>query len=210
MNTRSLRFQLVAWYAGLLTVCFILIGAAAYVVLQSSLVGALRENQLRRARQIGQLLFEEIPRQGETKVGDEIEARYAPGFSDRFVRVTRGDGGLLYVSRPPKERNFVPASVPPPTGSGRRETVRRVPVRDGGELLVATCEVQAPGGARYLIETGAPMDDRAGSLAPVADVPPRGPPGRGGAGGGRRFRSCETSALAGGQDCHQRGADQFA
>jgi hypothetical protein len=42
MNARSLRFQLVAWYAGLLTGCFVLIGAATYVVLQSSLVGALR------------------------------------------------------------------------------------------------------------------------------------------------------------------------
>jgi heavy metal sensor kinase len=159
MNTRSLRFQLVAWYAGLLTGCFILIGAATYVVLQSSLVGALRETQLRRARQIGQLLVEEIPRQGETRVGDEIEARYAPGFSDRFVRVTRGDGGLLYVSRPPKERNFVPTMVPPPSGSGRGETVRQVPVRDGEELLVAACEVQTPSGARYSVETGAPMDD---------------------------------------------------
>ena len=30
MNTRSLRFQLIAWYAALLTGCFALIGAATY------------------------------------------------------------------------------------------------------------------------------------------------------------------------------------
>jgi heavy metal sensor kinase len=159
MNTRSLRFQLVVWYAAVLTGCLVMIGAATYVVLQSSLVGALNENQLRRARQIGQLLVEEIPRQGEAQVGNEINGRYAPGLNDRFVRVTRADGALLYVSQPPKERNFLPTAVPPAVGSARGETVRQVPLSDGRELLVAACEVQIPDGARYLIETGAPMDE---------------------------------------------------
>ncbi|MGO8928561.1 MAG: sensor histidine kinase [Limisphaerales bacterium] len=159
MNTRSLRFQLVAWYAALLTGCFVLIGAVSYMVLQSSLVGALKENQLRRARQIGQLLLEEIPGRGEARVGDEIEGRYAPGLNDRFVRVSRRDGGLLYVSQPSKGRNFAPTAVPPSTASGRDETARQVPLPGGRELLLTSCEVQTPGGARYLIETGAPMDD---------------------------------------------------
>ena len=159
MNTRSLRFQLVAWYATMLTGCFLLVGAATYVLLQSSLVGALKENQWRRARQIGQLLLAEVPRQGEAKVGDEIEGRYAPGLNDRFVRVTRADGALLYVSQPPKDRNFVPTEVPPPTESGRGETVRQVPLPDGRVLLVTAHNVQTPGGARYSIETGATMDD---------------------------------------------------
>jgi heavy metal sensor kinase len=159
MNTRSLRFQLVAWYAALLAGCFVLIGAVTYLVLQGSLVGALKENQLRRARQIGQFLLEEIPLHGETRVGDQIDGRYAPDLNDRFVRVTRGDGGLLYVSRPPKDRNFIPTAVPPSTEPGRGETVRQVPLPAGRELLVTACEVQAPGGARYLIEAGAPMDD---------------------------------------------------
>jgi heavy metal sensor kinase len=159
MNTRSLRFQLVAWYAAILTGCFVLIGAATYVLLQSSLVGALKENQLRRARQIGQLLLEEVPRQGEAKVGDEIEGRYAPGLNDRFVRVTRDDGALLYVSQPPKDRNFVPTAVPPSTEFGRGDAVRQVPLPGGRKLLVTARKVQTPGGARYSIETGAPMDD---------------------------------------------------
>ena len=115
MSTRSIRFRLIAWYAGLLTGCFVLIGAATYVVLQNSLVGALRETQFRRARQIGQLVLEEIPRRDEGRVGDEIEGRYGPGLNDRFVRVTRGDGGLLYISQPPKDGNFVPTAVPPST-----------------------------------------------------------------------------------------------
>ena len=159
MNTRSLRFQLVAWYAALLTGCFVLIGAATYLVLQGSLVGALQETQLRRARQIGQLLLDEIRGPGEARVGDEVRARYAPDLNGRFVRITRGDGSLLYLSSAPKDQTFVPADVPPSTASGRDETARQVPLSGARKMLLTAHAVQTPGGARYLIETGAPMDD---------------------------------------------------
>jgi heavy metal sensor kinase len=161
MNTRSLRFQLVAWYASLLTACFALIGVASYVVLARSLVGALKENQERRARQIGQLLLDEVQRHTEGRVGDEIEARYAPSLNDRFVRVTRADGRLLYLSSPPKDRGFSPAELPAAAkpGLGREMTLP-----GGRRMLVTSQEVRAPGGAVYLIETGAPMDEEQGDL----------------------------------------------
>ena len=159
MNTRSLRFQLVAWYAGLLTGCFILIGAATYVVLQSSLVGALQETQLRRARQVGQLLLDEIRGPGEARVGEEVQARYAPDLNGRFVRITRGDGSLLYLSSAPKDQTFVPAKVPPPSWSSHTETAHQGPLPGGRKILLTASEVQTAGGARYLVETGAPMDD---------------------------------------------------
>src|ERR1035441_7015227 len=122
MNARSLRFQLVAWYAGLLTGCFVLIGAATYVVLQSSLVSALRETQLRRARQIGQLLLNEVRGPGEARVGEEIQARYAPDLNDRFVRIVRSDGSPLYVSSAPKDQSFEPGELPPSLWPARTET----------------------------------------------------------------------------------------
>jgi heavy metal sensor kinase len=159
MNTRSLRFQLVAWYAALLTGCFVLIGAASYAVLQSSLVGALRETQLRRARQIGQLLLDQTGSSGEARVGEEIQARYAPDINGRFVRITRGDGSLLYVSPAPNDQTFVPGEVPPPLWPSRAETASQVPLSGGRQMLLTVRELQTPGGARYLIETGAPMDD---------------------------------------------------
>jgi heavy metal sensor kinase len=159
MNTRSLRFRLVAWYAAILTGCFVLIGAATYVVLRNSLVGALKRDQWRRAGQIGQFLGEEIPLQGEAKLGEQIDDRYAPDFNDRFVRVTRSDGKRLYVSGPPKDRNFDPAAVPPIPDASAGATVRQVPLPNGRELLVTARLIQMPGGVRYLVEAGAPMDD---------------------------------------------------
>jgi heavy metal sensor kinase len=159
MNTRSLRFQLVAWYAGLLTACFALIGVGTFLVLQSSLVGALKGNQLRRARQIGQLLLEEIQHQGEARVGNEIEARYAPGQNDRFVRITRSDGWLVYLSQAPRDGNFVPEELPLAGGSAAPEAARQEPLADGRKMLLVRYEVLTPAGARYWVETGAPMDD---------------------------------------------------
>ena len=98
MNTRSLKFQLIVWYASLLAGGFVLLGAAAYVALERYLVGALKESQLRRARQIAQLAREESKKSLLSNVGSEIEARYAPGLNDRFVRVSRENGEVLYLS----------------------------------------------------------------------------------------------------------------
>ena len=60
MKTGSLKFRLLFWYAAMLAGGFALLGLVTYLVLQNSLVSSLKESQLRRARQISQLLSEEI------------------------------------------------------------------------------------------------------------------------------------------------------
>jgi heavy metal sensor kinase len=159
MNIRSLRFQLVAWYAGLLTGCLVLLGGAAYLALKSSLVGALKENQWRRGRQIAQLLREEIQKQTQARVGDDVEGRYAPGHNGRFVRITQQDGAVLYLSEAPRDQSFDPAALPPPAWPSQAEGSRQVPLQAGRRILLTAHRLQMPGGAGYLIETGAPMDD---------------------------------------------------
>ena len=119
MNTRSLRFQLVAWYAGLLTGCFVLIGAGD--------VSGPAEFAGRRAQ--GKPVAagpadRPIVARGRSRArarrawANEIEARYAPDLNDRFVRITRSDGSVLYVRGPPKDQTFDPAELPPHS-SGR-------------------------------------------------------------------------------------------
>src|SRR5215471_19800739 len=100
MNARSLKFQLIAWYAGVMTGCFALLAVATCLLLDTSLVGALRENQLRRARQVAELLRQEAQRNGQGRVGVEVEIRYAPALNERFVRITQRDGAVLYLSGP--------------------------------------------------------------------------------------------------------------
>jgi len=117
MNTRSLKFQLIGWYAVVLIAGFGLLGAVTYVALQGSLAASLKENQLRRARQIAQLLRDESLKRNEARVGEEVQARYAPELNERFVRITRADGVMLYLSAAPKSQSFDPATLPPPQWS---------------------------------------------------------------------------------------------
>jgi heavy metal sensor kinase len=158
MNTRSLKFQLIGWYAVVLTGCFALVAAATYLALQNSLVGALKENQLRRARQVGELVREQMQRSGEEKIREEVEVRYAPALNDRFVRITQRDGVTLYLSKAPTSQSFDPAVIPPPIWPEAAEGARQVPLVGGRKVLLAAHAVQMPGGGRFLIETGAPMD----------------------------------------------------
>jgi heavy metal sensor kinase len=157
MNTRSLKFRLIAWYAILLTGCFALVGTATYLALQRSLVAALRETQFRRARQIAQLVREEAARPG--KMGEQVEVRYAPSLNDRFVRITQRDGATLYLSSVPKSQSFDPATVPPPVWPELAETSHQISLVGGRKMLLTAHRLQMPDRSSFLIETGAPMDD---------------------------------------------------
>jgi heavy metal sensor kinase len=159
VNTRSLKFQLIVWYASLLAGGFVLLGAAAYMALERYLVGALKESQLRRARQIAQLAREESKNSLLSNVGSEIEARYAPGLNDRFVRVSRENGEVLYLSSTPASLTFSPSTLPPPVWPSSPETVRRASLGNRREMLLTSHTLTLEGGARYLIETGALLDE---------------------------------------------------
>src|SRR5215831_18768529 len=159
MNTRSLKFQLIAWYAAVLTGCFALLGVVTYIALERSLVGALRDNQLRRARQLAQLVREEIQNQQLGRVGQEVDVRYAPAINDRFVRITQRDGVTLYLSPAPTTQSFDPAVVPPPLWPRQQESSRQTPLLGRRKLLLTAHTLQMPGGSSFLIETGVPMDE---------------------------------------------------
>src|SRR5581483_4862760 len=99
MNTRSIRFRLVVWYAGLLAAVFVLLGTMMYAGLKIYLERSLSEAQFRRARQISETLLANIGKTGEAYVSNEINAWFTPENNDRFIRITRGDASVLYASQ---------------------------------------------------------------------------------------------------------------
>jgi heavy metal sensor kinase len=151
MNTRSLRFRLIMWYAGLLTGVFLLCGATMWQALRHYLKESLAESLLRRTQQIGSLLAG-VEKTGEPFVTDEIKARYAPENYDRFVRLSRRDGTVIYASG--RAATFDPAGLPPPAA---RDTRRIALLPDGNRLLVVAEEYRTPSGREYMIESGGPM-----------------------------------------------------
>lgn len=159
MNTRSIKFQLIAWYASLLAGGFLLLGAAAYIALQSYLISALKDSQLRRARQVAQLITEESRKAAVANVAEEVETRYAPGLNDRFVRVSRQNGEVIYLSSAPASMSFSPATIPPPVWPSNSEAARRVSLGSSRQMLLTSHAVAVQGGERYLVETGALLDE---------------------------------------------------
>ncbi len=155
MTLHSIKFQLTAWYASLVTAVFVLVGVLMFAGLSHYLKKNLAENQLRRARQIADTLLLNLDRTGEKYVVSEIEALYAPESNDRFIRISRQNGTVLYVSGPPQNRNFYPSALPALRAWPQTESSGEAPVPGGGALMIGALKYRAPDGAQFLVEVGA-------------------------------------------------------
>jgi heavy metal sensor kinase len=153
VNTRSLSFRLVTWYAGVLTLVFILIGALTIVLLREYLESNVLDTQARRARQIADTLVAAATRTGEATMAQEVEALYAPEANERFIRITRGDGHVVYVSGKPRDGSFDPAAVPAPSLRRPGEFLRKESLLQGSVLVAAQTYIGA-GASRYVVEVG--------------------------------------------------------
>ena len=165
MNTRSLSFRLVTWYAGLLTIVFVLLGTLTFLLVGHYLETNVLDTQARRAHQIADTLVAAIGRTGEAALGDQIEDLYSPEANDRFLRVTREDGHVVYVSGAPKDHAFDPSEVPAPS-LARAGHFNRKELIASGALLIATVSENV-GERRYLVEVGI---SSAGAEATLNDV----------------------------------------
>ena len=161
MNTRSLSFRLVAWYAGVLTTVFVLLGLLTFFLLRHYVEANLLDAQARRARQIAGTLVAHAGRDGEAGLAGQVESLYSPEINDRFIRISRADGQVVYASGAPRNERFDPARVPALAGNFLEGSLRKVPLA-GGALLIAAVPVTAGDGTLYRVEvgtSGAPAQD---------------------------------------------------
>lgn len=133
MNTRSLTFRLVAWYAGWLTLLFIVFGVFVYSSLGYYLKRDLREALARRVRQVD-VLVQRSPL-GPAALGKEIHHTFAPEANNRFTRVTV-NGVVTYVAGPPSDRSFNPDIVPPARDMAAGESFDRRVLSNGSALFI--------------------------------------------------------------------------
>ena len=158
MNPRSISFRLVAWYAAWLAGIFLLLCALLYLDLRLYLENDLRESQFRRARQIANTLLVKVPQTGESYAVSQTKDWYEPEVNDRFIRITRADGTLVYVSGPPKDGSFDPAEVPVFQPQSKTESSRKLNLSGGHTLLIATLNFKSSGNPNYRVEFGALLD----------------------------------------------------
>jgi len=155
MNTRSIRFRLTVWYAVLLAGLLALFCASVYIGLNQYLKLTLRDSLAKEARQIGETLLVNISVSGEDYVDDEIKEHLAPEINGTFIRITRSDGSKLYESGPPRDSSFDPANVSATRADINQESSRVERMEGGSGLLIATVPFTLPDGTRFVIETGA-------------------------------------------------------
>jgi len=153
VNTRSLKFRLVVWYAGLLTLLFVVFGVFVYASLSHYLKEGLREALTRRARQVAEM----TQRVGAdwARLDREIQSSFAPEANNRLTRVTYS-GVVRYASGIPADHSFNPRTIPPPpAGAADGYFERRVAkddtvlfvtvlVRDNGKLVIEEGSAEAP------------------------------------------------------------------
>lgn len=159
MNTRSIRFKLISRFAALLLLVMLGFGAFTYWSVRGYIMNVIGSSMMHRARQIAQTLLR--PAVGDERyVASEIETRYAPELNDRFIRITRGDGSMVYCSRIPADRSFTPANVPYPRAKTLKAEVREESLHNEAKMLIAAVPY-SNGQASYLIEAGTSLAEAA-------------------------------------------------
>jgi heavy metal sensor kinase len=131
VNTRSLKFRLVAWYAGWLALLYVIFGIFMYASLRQHLTEALRHALSRRARQVTELTLRSTDFQS---LGAEIRSHFAPEANHRLTRVIV-NGAVIYVSGPPSDHSFDPKAVPVVSTEDGESFGRRV-CSDGRVLFI--------------------------------------------------------------------------
>jgi len=155
MNTRSLRFRITAWYAGLLAGALIVFGVSVYLGLERYLDWTLQRALASECRTIGTELLSQMSVKDNSWLATEINEAYAPEVNVRFIRVVREGTGVAYISAAPKDGTFDPSRIPLPNDH-ERDGARKIRFEAGNRLLIDSMTLTTPDGNRFLVENGAP------------------------------------------------------
>jgi heavy metal sensor kinase len=153
VNTRSLRFRITAWYAGLLAGALLIFGVSVYLGLERYLYWNLQRALTAESRTIGTQLLSQHPFKRTNWLETEVEEAYAPEANSHFIRIIQQGVGVVYVSGPPKDGSFDPTQVPLPNTD--RELSRKILV-EGRRLLIEGDRFTTPNGTHFIVESGAP------------------------------------------------------
>ncbi|MDB6037975.1 MAG: Integral rane sensor signal transduction histidine kinase [Verrucomicrobiales bacterium] len=164
MNTRSLRFQLSAWYALLFTTVFLCFGLFICAAVKHFLHNNLRNTLVRRSHQMDDLLGSLGPKSDPRELAKEVTLVFAPETSGRFIRVadiSAHDPKVLYISSTPKEATFDPADITSVSPISH-EAARVETLPDGRQIMINSLPSMHDN-IKYLIEVGS-------SLSPINAV----------------------------------------
>src|SRR5438067_6479476 len=86
MNTKSLRFRMTAWYAGLLAGSLLLSGAFIYLGLENYLQRNLRTNLQEQAIRVADEVLEHVNSETQLSIPYLLKQRFVSQLNGRFIR----------------------------------------------------------------------------------------------------------------------------
>jgi heavy metal sensor kinase len=153
VNTKSIRFRLIAGYTGLITVVVLGFGIYTYMKVDTYLRLVLEQSLLRRAEAIAIEIRGGIYQKGETAIAQEVQDRYTPEQNDRFIRISGRNKGAFYVSGQPIDRSFDSSKVPLREDWQSKDATWAVHAGGQSKLRLVSVTVVLPE-HEYLVELG--------------------------------------------------------
>jgi heavy metal sensor kinase len=171
MNSRSLAFRLTAWYTLLLGATFILVAAVTFYGLQHYLRSNAQDSLRRRVTEVEQILLRAPVNTADDAIAQEVELHLAPEANNRFVRITRFPGKVVYLSGPPSDGSFNRFDVAArlPAGSTKTAAAFVSTILPDQHLIVGATSLDTDSG-RYVLEIGSSMLAIETALARLTDL----------------------------------------
>lgn len=154
MNTRSVYFRLTAWYSSLVIVISLAFGAYIYRSVQGGLyleIGQLFNN---RIHSIASNILKQTYDPDE--IARQISVLYFPESNNRFIRITRAAGVVVYASGNPMDGSFEAGEIPALRSAKAGWFI--VPLRSRHDILMVARTVEV-NKETYTIEVGMPVGE---------------------------------------------------
>lgn len=157
MNIRSIHVSLILWYTALVIFASVGFGAYTYYSLHHQLYNEMRETLARRVEHICESMLPKNSINTPELLAHQIQEVYSPEKSNRFIRISKADGPVVYVSKLPQDHTFDPEAIPLAKNYSDHISEHVEQTHAGSSLLVVGRNTIS-GGIRYTIEMGAPTD----------------------------------------------------
>ncbi len=153
INTRSIRFRLIAWYSGLIIVVAVTFGVLTYRDIAGHLLNSSEVALTRRIEGLSREILVQYSADDIGALSRAIDNAYSPEATDRFIRISDGEGKVIYLSSPPSDLIFEPERVPIAQAPGTRWE----PLNGNG-LYIVTADARL-GDRPVRIEMGTPITE---------------------------------------------------
>lgn len=154
MKLGSFRTRVISWYIGMLALALVGFSASVYFGIGEYLRISLENSLISKANGIADSLLPQAAEKGTAWLANGIEEEYFPETSGHFIRISRGDGTVLYQSGIIHDPTIDPARVAHLSPGQSRPSFRMLSLDGVHPVLVYALPDTAPDGSSYLVEVG--------------------------------------------------------